>query len=106
VGAEPAGRGGSSITVKVRTIGPLKALFGTGDLEVDLPAGARVEELLGRLTQSFGEGSLGFFAPNDAGALPHLRIMVNGRDIGVLGGRQALLTDADEILLLTPVAGG
>ena len=32
--------------------------------------------------------------------------MVNGRDIAVLGGRQAVLGDGDEILMLTPVAGG
>ena len=106
MGGEPAGRDDSSITVTVRTIGPLKAMFGTGDLEVSLPAGACVAELLARLTASFGEGCRPYFAPDDAGALPHLRIMVNGRDVGVLGDRQARLADADEILLLTPVAGG
>jgi molybdopterin converting factor small subunit len=31
---------------------------------------------------------------------------VNGRDITVLGGRQAVLKDGDEILVLTPIAGG
>ena len=32
--------------------------------------------------------------------------MVNGRDIGVLGGRQTALADGDDILVLTPIAGG
>ena len=35
-----------------------------------------------------------------------LRVDLKGRDAGVLGGRQARLADADEILMLTPVAGG
>ena len=32
--------------------------------------------------------------------------MVNGRDIAVLGGRQTVLEDGDEVLVLTPIAGG
>lgn len=95
------------IAVKVRTIGPLKELFGTGELEVSLPAGADVDDLLASLTQAFGERCSPYFAPREnAAALPHLRIMVNGRDIAVLGDRQATLGNDDEILMLTPVAGG
>jgi molybdopterin converting factor small subunit len=95
------------IAVKVRTIGPLKELFGTGELEVSLPAGADVDDLLASLTEAFGERCSPYFAPRkDAAALPHLRIMVNGRDIAVLGDRQATLGNDDEILMLTPVAGG
>jgi len=96
-----------TIAVKVRTIGPLKALFGAGELDVTLPEGASVDDLLARLTESFGERCTPYFAPQtSAAALPHLRIMVNGRDIAVLGGRQAVLAGNDEILMLTPVAGG
>jgi molybdopterin converting factor small subunit len=95
------------IAVKVRTIGPLKALFGAGELEVTLPEGASVDDLLASLAQSFGERCSPYFAPrDDAAALPHLRIMVNGRDIAVLGGRRTTLESDDEILMLTPVAGG
>lgn len=95
------------IAVKVRTIGPLKSLFGAGELEVALPEGASVDDLLASLAQSFGEQCLPYFAPRgDAATLPHLRIMVNGRDIAVLGDRRAVLANHDEVLMLTPVAGG
>jgi molybdopterin converting factor small subunit len=32
--------------------------------------------------------------------------MVNGRDIGVLDGPDTVLHDADDVLILTPLAGG
>jgi molybdopterin converting factor small subunit len=42
----------------------------------------------------------------DAAGFYLLRVMVNGRDIAVLDGRQTVLCDGDEILMLIPVAGG
>lgn len=103
----PPSAAGTTIAVKVRTIGPLKALFGSGELAVTLPAGASVEDLLAALAQSFGDDCLPWFVPRrDAATYPLLRVMVNGRDIAVLGGRLAILANNDEILMLTPVAGG
>ena len=45
-------------------------------------------------------------APASATSLPPLRVLVNGCDIGVLGDRQAVLSDGDDLLVLTPIAGG
>ncbi len=97
------------ITVKVRSIGPLAALFGAPEVAVALPEGTSVADLLQSLTRSFGEQCRPYFVSRgDAATSPYplLRIMVNGRDIAVLGGRQAVLANDDEILMLTPVAGG
>ena len=93
--------------VKVRTIGLLKALFGLGELELVLPDGATVGALLARLAETYGEPAAGHLT-RTAGANEHpsLRIMVNGRDIDVLNGRQTPLDDGDDVLILTPIAGG
>ena len=32
--------------------------------------------------------------------------MVNGRDIGVLADRATVLVEGDDVLVLTPIAGG
>ncbi len=96
------------IAVKVRTIGPLKALFGAGELEVTLPDG-RQRRRPARVARRSRSASAARPTSRRATTPPpcrHLRIMVNGRDIAVLGGRQAVLDDDDEILMLTPVAGG
>jgi MoaD family protein len=95
------------MTVKVRSIGPLKALFGRGLLDVALAEGATVADLMGSMAQTYGEQASRYFAEEtDEAGFYRLRVMVNGRDITVLGGRQTVLSDGDEILMLTPVAGG
>ena len=95
------------ITVRVQTIGLLKSLLKQGELDVALPEGSTVHDLLAGMAATYGEQVAVHFAePEDAAAHPPLRVMVNGRDIAVLGGRQAALADGDVILVLTPIAGG
>ena len=95
------------MTVKVRTIGLLKSLFGRGDLELVVPEGSTVADLLAKLAEMFGDQvAVHFREPESEAVHPPLRVMVNGRDIAVLGGRQAALQDGDEVLVLTPIAGG
>lgn len=95
------------MTVKVRTIGLLRSLLGRAELDVTLPEGGTVADLLAALAEACGEQVAPHFAePQTATGHPPLRVMVNGRDIAVLGGRRAVLQDGDEILMLTPIAGG
>jgi sulfur-carrier protein len=95
------------VTVKVRTIGLLRSLLGRAELDVALTDGGTVADLLASLADSYGEQVASHFAePEDTAVHPPLRVMVNGRDIAVLGGRQTVLRDGDEILVLTPIAGG
>ena len=93
--------------VKVRTIGSLRSLLGAGELEFVLPAGSRVEDLLGAIGETCGEDVARHLVALDSRRVPPpLRVMVNGRDIGVLDGPDTVLYDADDVLILTPLAGG
>ena len=93
--------------VKVRTIGSLRSLLGAGELEFVLPAGGRVEDLLGAIGETSGEDVARLLVAVDGRRVPPpLRVMVNGRDIGVLDGPDTVLCDADDVLILTPLAGG
>jgi molybdopterin converting factor small subunit len=93
--------------VIVRTIGTLQALLGSGELAVDLEADCRVADLLGALGDAHGEALRLRLTGVDSPAVPPaIRVLVNGRDIGALDGEDTLLHDADDVLILTPVAGG
>ena len=93
--------------VKVRTIGSLKSLLGAGELEFVLPAGSQIGDLLGAIGETSGEDVARLLVGVDGRRVPPpLRVMVNGRDIGVLDGPDTVLCDADDVLILTPLAGG
>jgi molybdopterin converting factor small subunit len=96
-----------AITVKVRSIALLKTLLGQGGIDVILPSGAEVEDLLSLLIER-SEGRLAphFAEPAEKSAHAPLRVMVNGRDTAVLGGRQTVLKNGDEVLIMIPIAGG
>ena len=94
-------------TVRVRTIGLLRSLIRQGEFDVELSDGASVEDLLALLSTTYGGAVAAHLtAPVLEGAHPPLRVMVNGRDIGVLDDRRTILADGDDVLVLTPIAGG
>jgi len=107
------------ITVRVRTIGLLKSLIRQGELDFELPEDSTVQDVLDAMAQTYGPQVAVHFVEAedrsahpplrvtvDAAAHPPLRVLVNGRDIAVLGDRQTVLSDGDDILVLTPIAGG
>jgi molybdopterin converting factor small subunit len=50
--------------------------------------------------------SSALFEPGYKQLLPHLRWMVNGRDMAFVNGMETVLKDGDEIFIFPPVAGG
>jgi molybdopterin converting factor small subunit len=95
------------ITVRVRTIGLLKSLLQRGDLALELADEATVGDCLAAVAALGGpQVAAHLDAPVRVDAHPPLRVQVNGRDIEVLGGRDTVLADGDDILVLTPIAGG
>lgn len=93
--------------VRVRTVGLLRSLIRQGEFDVDLPQGASVADLLSRLADTYGGAVAAHLtAPALPDAHPPLRVMVNGRDIGVLADRATVLAAGDDVLVLTPIAGG
>jgi molybdopterin converting factor small subunit len=95
------------IEVRVRTIGLLKTLIKQGELRVALDDGGTVADLLAALAHAYGgQVAVHLETPVDPGSHPPLRVMVNGRDIGALDDRQTVLAEGDDVLVLTPIAGG
>ncbi len=93
--------------VKVRSVGLIKMLLGDAELDVSLPEGATVTDLLSRLREEKGEKFSPFAVePTERSAHAPLRVMVNGRDIAVLDGRHTVLEEDDDVLMFLPIAGG
>jgi molybdopterin synthase sulfur carrier subunit len=95
------------IKVTIHTILGLKKIIGQGKVEVAITEGSTVESLLFWMINTWGERVSSYLCnPGSASPLPHMRIMVNGRDIGVLNGMDTALQHGDEVLILPPVSGG
>jgi hypothetical protein len=82
------------MNVKVRSIDPIKSLLGGDEMILALPTGTTIDGLLVRLSELGGEK----LAPDQTVPLEQraeapLRVMVNGRDMAALQGRQTVLGD-------------
>ncbi len=95
------------MNIRVRSIALIRSLLGKEQLDLSLPQGATIEDLLNRLT-AVGDPKLASYLaePKEKSAHAPLRIMINGRDITVLQGRDTVLADGDDILVFIPIAGG
>jgi molybdopterin synthase sulfur carrier subunit len=95
------------ISVKVRTILTIKKILGKGEIEVPVPENTTLKELITILGNRFGDELTSLLAgPENRNRLPHIRYMVNGRDIAFLNGMETALESGDEVLILPPVSGG
>jgi molybdopterin converting factor small subunit len=98
------------IKIKVGSILNLKEVMGQRELDLFMPRGSTMEELIASIIDTFGErlSSLihGSGSQTGQGVFPHVRMMVNGQDIGFLSGMATVLQEGDEVLILPMVAGG
>jgi molybdopterin synthase sulfur carrier subunit len=95
------------ITIKINTILSLKKVLGQRELEVTLPPGSTVKDLISWMIDKWGDNlSPHLFKPGSDSLLPHIRLMINGRSIEFLNGMETVLQDGDEFLMLPLVAGG
>jgi molybdopterin converting factor small subunit len=103
---ETADRADPLISVTIKTILHLKKIFGDQTV-IDLPAGATLSELLSIMADRWGdEFATNILQPGKSTTLPHIRLLINGRDIAFLNRFETRLNDEDEVMILPPVAGG
>lgn len=95
------------VTVRVRSIALIRTLLGKEQIELSLPEGATIHDVLARLTET-GDPKLAHYLaePKVKSAHAPLRIMLNGRDSTALKGRDTVVSEGDDILVFIPIAGG
>ena len=99
--------GKAVIKVKIYTILTLKQILGQREFEVSIQEGSTVKTLLSWMIQKWGDRlSPHLFQPESDRVLPHIRLLVNGRDIQFLNGVETVLHDGDEFSILPILTGG
>jgi molybdopterin synthase sulfur carrier subunit len=83
----------------------LRELAGQRDIEVTLPDGAIVRDILNRLGE-LRPVLADRLLDEDGNIPPSINVFVNGRDIRDLGGLDTPVTPDDELTILPPAAGG
>ena len=95
------------IKVKLYTILTLKKILGQREFEVSLQEGSTVKDAISWMIQTWGDQlSPHLFHPGTDRLLPHIRLLVNGRDIQFLNGAETVLRDGDEFSILPMLTGG
>lgn len=91
--------------MEVRFYATLRDIVGGRSVEVELEAGATMQELLHRLFEQFPK--LKPRVIDEDGELRHaVNIFVNGRSIRFLEGLDTELQPDDDLSIFPPVAGG
>ncbi|MDO8969860.1 MAG: ubiquitin-like small modifier protein 1 [Saprospiraceae bacterium] len=92
--------------MKVNLYANFRQLAGAKSIDIDLPEGSTLAQLLDSLLTlhpRLGPALL----DNSRTLLPHVHVFVNGRDMHYLPeGRSTQLTPGDKIDIFPPVAGG
>jgi MoaD family protein len=94
------------LAVKVKFVGALRHAAGAEELSVDCEEGFSVRELLGDLVQQVPELGRSLVNQQTDSATLNALVLVNGREVSVLGGLEAAVKDGDEVVFVSVVHGG
>ena len=95
------------IEVNIASILDIKKIIGEREVVMKIPAGSTVAQLLSIMISRWGDEFADSIFEKSSGQLnPFIRLMVNGRGIGLLDNLDTILQDGDHFLILPPVGGG
>lgn len=94
------------IRIEIRTILTLKRIIGQGSVELILPEGSTLRNLLTSMVKAWGSELESYLFDADGNLYQHIRLLINGQDIAFLNKMDTVLQDEDKILILPPVVGG
>jgi molybdopterin converting factor small subunit len=93
--------------IRVRSMGPLQQVLGGPQTVLSLPDGATVGDLLDRMAEEKGETfALYVRKAKEKTVYAALRLVVNGRDLLPGQYETVTLSEGDDVLVFTPIAGG
>ncbi len=89
------------MNIEVLFFGQLRELASVHGTNITINDGASIANLLGHLGEKYGV-AFRRQVKNARG----LRILINGREHTLLGGKEAFLKDGDTVVFLPPIFGG
>jgi molybdopterin synthase sulfur carrier subunit len=96
----------ATLAVRVRFMGDLIAVVGRRTLEVDLPAGCTVGDLLASLSESYGEAFTSRVFAGPAKLEHTILVFVDGESIEEQDGLATKLKDGEVEVIMLPMFGG
>ncbi|UNC91552.1 MoaD/ThiS family protein [Candidatus Contubernalis alkaliaceticus] len=98
------------ITITVKGLADIGKIIGfRGEIELTLPPGSTLYDLLAALTEKLGQKFHQRVIKDDGTPISvreDVRLLLNGRDIAFLKGLATVLNEKDKISLIPPLAGG
>ena len=95
------------IEINISSIFNIKKIIGEREVAMKIPSGSTVGRLLSIMVSRWGDEFADSIFEKSSGKLnPKVRLMENGRGIGLLDRLDAILQDGDHFLILPPVGGG
>ena len=88
---------------QVKLFGTLRQHAGSPQLAIE---GETVRNVLQALCADKPELCEAIFTADQTGLRPHIRIMLNGRDIDMLRGFETPVGESDTLAIIPPIAGG
>jgi molybdopterin synthase sulfur carrier subunit len=88
---------------QVKLFGALRQHAGSPQLAL---TGDTIHSVLQNLCAGNPELCAAIFSSDQNSLHPHIRIMLNGRDIAMLQGFETPVSEADTLAIIPPIAGG
>ena len=96
-----------AVSVRVKLVGVFRVLSGRSRVMVRLSEGATVGDVVQKLVESFPpEFGDALVDPVLGEPQPNALILVNGREVSVLGGVGTMVGDGDEVVFVPVTHGG
>lgn len=94
--------------VKVRVMGILKKALGKEELflDIDILGELRLKNVIERILEEASSLRDVLLDPELKDPSPNTIVLINGKEMGLLGGINAVIRDGDEIVLIPVVHGG
>jgi len=93
--------------VKVKLVGIFRGLSGRSQLLMDLEGSSSMKDIVHKLAELFSpEFRRMLIDPELGDPRPNALILLNGKDISVLGGLETRVNDGDEVVLIPVSHGG
>ncbi|MCW4046554.1 MAG: MoaD/ThiS family protein [Candidatus Bathyarchaeota archaeon] len=94
------------MAITVKFVGALRHAAGAEKLSLDIAEGFSMRKLLGELTRRAPELKRSLINQHVGDAELNALVLVNGREISVLGGLNTAVKDGDEVVFVSVVHGG
>jgi len=94
------------MAITVRFIGSLRSVSGKQKLSVETADAVELREFIRKIVEKKPKLKRALIDPELDDPRPNALILVNGREISVLGGLETVLRDGDEVVFVPVVHGG